>query len=145
MLGYVNKVFAFKCLMTVPSKVCLYTSSKLSLYNLNFALKVKVMGSNPGYLFKHFLLYNSWFLIGGQIALTTLHSRKCVSKVQFLGHYRMGDFNCFLLFTLQKLLEYISWFLWVCIFMISNLVTTYLFLDTKISWECRLIFEYLLV
>jgi len=36
---------------------CLYTSSKLSRPYFEFSLKVKVMGSNPGYLLKSFLLY----------------------------------------------------------------------------------------
>ena len=36
---------------------CLYTSSKLSRPKFEFSLKVKVMGSNPGYLLKSFLLY----------------------------------------------------------------------------------------
>ena len=35
----------------------LYTSSKLSRQKFEFSLKVKVMGSNPGYLLKSFLLY----------------------------------------------------------------------------------------
>ena len=38
---------------------CLYTSSKLSRPKFDFTLKVKVMGSNPSYLLKSFLLYNN--------------------------------------------------------------------------------------
>ena len=37
---------------------CLYTSGKLSHPLFEFSLKVKVMGSNPGYFLKSFLLYN---------------------------------------------------------------------------------------
>ena len=36
---------------------CLHTSSHVSRPKFEFALKVKVMGSNPGYLLKSFLLY----------------------------------------------------------------------------------------
>ena len=36
---------------------CLYTSSKFSRPKFEFSLNVKVMGSNPGYLLKYFLLY----------------------------------------------------------------------------------------
>ena len=36
-------------------KVCFITSSKLSRQKFEFILKVKVMGSNPGYLLKSFL------------------------------------------------------------------------------------------
>ena len=36
---------------------CLITSSKLSRQYFEFSLKVKVIGLNPGYLLKFFLLY----------------------------------------------------------------------------------------
>ena len=36
---------------------CLITSSKLCSPEFEFSLKVKVMGLNPGYLLKSFLLY----------------------------------------------------------------------------------------
>ena len=36
---------------------CLITSSKLSRQLFEFSLKLKVMGLNPGYLLKYFLLY----------------------------------------------------------------------------------------
>jgi hypothetical protein len=49
LLGIVNKLL----LLTSPSNVLPYTSSKL--YR-QFSLKVKVIGSNPGYLLKSFLL-----------------------------------------------------------------------------------------
>ena len=39
-----------------PAMFCLHTSSKLSCSWFTFSLKVKVMGSNPGYLLKSFLL-----------------------------------------------------------------------------------------
>ena len=45
-----------------PAMFCLYTSSKLSRPWFEFSLKVKVMGSNPGYLLKSFLLYRWIFL-----------------------------------------------------------------------------------
>ena len=38
---------------------CLITSIKLSRQLFEFSLKVKVMGSNPGYLLKSFLLYRT--------------------------------------------------------------------------------------
>jgi hypothetical protein len=37
--------------------ICLITLTKLSCPEFEFSLKVKVMGLNPGYLFKSFLLY----------------------------------------------------------------------------------------
>ena len=43
-----------------PAMFCLYTSSKLSRPSFEFSMKVKVMGSNLGYLFKSSLLY--WFI-----------------------------------------------------------------------------------
>ena len=60
MLGDVNKIFVFKSLLTMPSNVL--PQENFPAYNLNrsefdFSLKVKVMGSNPGYLLKSFLLY----------------------------------------------------------------------------------------
>ena len=55
LLGVVNKFLKTKSLLTSPSNVCLSTSSKLSRQEFEFSLKV--MGLNPGYLFKSFLLY----------------------------------------------------------------------------------------
>ena len=40
-----------------PAMFCLYTPSKLSCPSVEFSLKMKVMGSNPDYLLKSFLLY----------------------------------------------------------------------------------------
>ena len=40
---------------------CLYTSSKLFHPQFEFSLKIKVMGSNPGYLLEYFLLYRYFF------------------------------------------------------------------------------------
>ena len=40
-----------------PAMFCLITSNKLSRLWFKFSLKEKVMGSNPGYLLKYFLLY----------------------------------------------------------------------------------------
>ena len=40
---------------------CLYTSNKLYRSYLKFSLKVKMMGSNAGYLFKSFLHYKYWY------------------------------------------------------------------------------------
>ena len=45
-----------KVLLTSPSN-CLITKSKLSRQWFEFSVNVKVMGSNPCYLFKSFLLY----------------------------------------------------------------------------------------
>ena len=46
----------FKNLMYIALGFCLYASRKLSLPKFEFSLKTKVMGSNPGYLLKYFLL-----------------------------------------------------------------------------------------
>ena len=51
LLGIVNKLFVFKSLLTTSSNVL---TSHLS--HPEFSLKVKAMGSNPGYLLKSFLL-----------------------------------------------------------------------------------------
>ena len=55
---------------------CLVTSSKLSRQWFEFLLKVKVMGSNPGYLLKHFQLYLS-------LILTCLSYAIFISKLLF--------------------------------------------------------------
>ena len=57
LLGIINKHLKKKSLLTSPSNVLPYTSSKLSRPSFEFSLKVKVMGLNPGYLSKSFLLY----------------------------------------------------------------------------------------
>ena len=44
-----------------PAMFCLYTSSKLFQPSFELSLKVKVMGSNPGYLLKYFLLSKNYF------------------------------------------------------------------------------------
>ena len=51
MLDDFNKLFVFNSWWQCPAMFCLYTSSKLSRPEFEFSLKVKVMGSNPGYLF----------------------------------------------------------------------------------------------
>jgi len=57
LLGVVNKLLKTKCSLTSPSNVLLVASSKLSRQWFEFSLKLEVMGSNPGYLLKSFLLY----------------------------------------------------------------------------------------
>ena len=44
-------------LFSNPAMFCLITSTKLSRQWFEFSLKVKVMGLNPNYLLKSFLLY----------------------------------------------------------------------------------------
>jgi hypothetical protein len=56
LLGVVNKLMNFKSILTTPSNVLPITSSTLSRQQFEFSMKVKVMGSNPGYLLKYFLL-----------------------------------------------------------------------------------------
>ena len=53
LLGDVNKLFVFKCLLTTPSNVL---PLQLSCPEFEFSLKMKVMGSNPDYLLKYFIL-----------------------------------------------------------------------------------------
>ena len=57
LLGVVNKLLKTKSLLTSPSMVCLIPSSKLSRQWFEFSLKLKVIGSNPAYLLRFFLLY----------------------------------------------------------------------------------------
>ena len=55
LLGVVNKLLKIEKLLTIPCNVLpIYTSSKLSRPYLKFSLKVKVKGSNAGYLGKLF-------------------------------------------------------------------------------------------
>ena len=56
LLGIVNKLLKTKSLLTSPSNVLPYFSSKLSRQKFEFALKVKVMESNTDYFLKPFLL-----------------------------------------------------------------------------------------
>ena len=54
----VSNIFLFsKVCWQNPSMFCLYTSSKLSHPKFEFSRKVKLMGLNPGYLLRYFLLY----------------------------------------------------------------------------------------
>ena len=55
-LGIGNKLLKKKVCWHHPAMVCLYTWSKLSRPEFEFSLKVKVLGLNPGYLLKPFLL-----------------------------------------------------------------------------------------
>ena len=48
--------FFSKVCWQCPAMFCLHTSSLLSHPWFEFSLKVKVMGSNPGYLLKSFLI-----------------------------------------------------------------------------------------
>ena len=58
-----------------PAMFCLITSSKLSRQQFEFSLKVKVMGSNPGYLLKYFLLYiQYWYSTTEVMLLCTMLS-----------------------------------------------------------------------
>ena len=63
LLGDVNKLFKTKSLLTSPinAMFCLINSSKFSCQWFEFLLKVQVMGSNPDYLIKSFLLYKILF------------------------------------------------------------------------------------
>ena len=54
-----NFLFSKVCWLC-PAMFCLYNSSKLSRPWFEFSLKVKVMGLNPGYILKYFLLYYVW-------------------------------------------------------------------------------------
>ena len=57
LLGIVDKLFIFKCLLTTPSNVLpLHLKNILSCPWLELSMKVKVMGSNLGYLLKSSLL-----------------------------------------------------------------------------------------
>ena len=55
-LRLLGVLFSKVCLQ-LPAMFCLISSSKLYLKYFEFSLKVKVMGLNPGYLLKSFLLY----------------------------------------------------------------------------------------
>ena len=53
----VKKLFVFKSLLTTPSNVLPLRTPQANFPNHNLNFQVKVMGSNPGYLLKSFLLY----------------------------------------------------------------------------------------
>ena len=57
LLGVVNKLLFSKVCWQHPAIFCLYTSNKLSCPFFELSLKMKVVGLNPGYLLKSFLLY----------------------------------------------------------------------------------------
>ena len=68
-----------------PAMFCLITSSKLSCQLFEFSLKVKVMGSNAGYLLKSFLLYpqhiyNFFELINNSVSKNVL-TFLCLKKL----------------------------------------------------------------
>ena len=56
LLGVVNKLFVFKSLLTTHSNVLHLHLRQIFPPIFEFSLKVKVMGSNPGYLLKKILL-----------------------------------------------------------------------------------------
>ena len=61
-MGNVNKLFVFKSLLTTPQQCFAYTFQAIfPTHNLNFHWRQgqKVMGFNPGYLLRSFLLW--WF------------------------------------------------------------------------------------
>ena len=57
LLGVVNKLLKQKVCQHSLAMVCLIISSKLSRQKFEISLNEKMMGSNPGYLLKSFLLY----------------------------------------------------------------------------------------
>ena len=84
---------------------CFYTSSKLYLQKFEFSLKVKVMGLNPSYLLKSFLLYRSglfWIenwpslekqpLLDSKVSATTALKWKLFSY--FKGDYSQSSTQC---------------------------------------------------
>ena len=80
MLGDVKKVFVFKkCVYNTQ-----HTSSEL-FPKFEFSLKVKVMGSNPGYLLKSFLLYSQ------KIASKFLDKKKVNSGHCIEAHLAAGS------------------------------------------------------
>ena len=54
--GWWQQTFCFQKFVN-PAMFCLITPSNLFPQNFEFSLKMKVMGSKPGYLLKSFLLY----------------------------------------------------------------------------------------
>ena len=77
-LGVVNKLFKIKSFLTMPSNVLPLHLKQTFPPIIGFSLKVKVMGSNPAYLLKSFLLYRCEF------------TRKCSSIliIPFLINFR---------------------------------------------------------
>ena len=61
-------------------KVCLFTLSKHSRQKFEFSLKLKVMGSNPSYLFKYLLIHHrDWNL---ELDCQSLFSPKISSQIK---------------------------------------------------------------
>ena len=63
LLGIVNKLFVFKSLLTMPSNVLPLHLKQTFPPIFEFSLKMKVMGSIPGYFFKSFLLLANFYSI----------------------------------------------------------------------------------
>ena len=77
-----------------PAMFCLNTSSKLSHLWFEFSLKVKVMWSKPGYLFKYFLLYLHIGFSGLPTALLCdislgFYLEQCLSTVIYFLFYNL--------------------------------------------------------
>ena len=79
LLGIVNKLVVFKSLLTTSCNVLPWHFSRPWI---EFSLKVKVMGSNPGYLLKSFLLYCliyiQWVSWTRRFARVTIQNTDCV-------------------------------------------------------------------
>ena len=79
LLGIVNKLLKTKSLLTSPTNVFPLHLKYLNFpANFEFSLKVKVMGSNLGYLLKSFLLY--------QQRVGTILENKCWWQMLFSLH-----------------------------------------------------------
>ena len=80
LLGVVNKLLKTKrFFLRLSTMFCLI--SKLSRSQFEFSLKSKVMGSNPSYLLKYFLLYLGYISLC-LLLYTTYSMSSCWSKFQ---------------------------------------------------------------
>ena len=72
--GWCNNLLVFKKLLTTPSNVLPLHLNQTFPPIFEFSQKVKVMGSDPGYLLKSFLLFTwfSWFRAFLETILNTL-------------------------------------------------------------------------
>ena len=84
----------------LSTSFCLITSSKLSRQQFEFSLNVKVMGSNPDYLPKNFLLYNLTKVLvedkSDNFLNVQIHGEfAIVERVSCVGHDYKFTSHCF--------------------------------------------------
>ena len=87
----------------------LITSSKLPRQHFEFSLKVKVIGSNPGYLLKSFLLYLPW-------VWKVYDGPKCQHACHMLKNLCRAAVNCNIAVNIHRVVHIFLLFLYCILF-----------------------------